>query len=91
MARCPRRDSGDVIRVVLIAYDLDDLAVILLNALAEDLDQTLATSSLRPGWARNSVVTRVLIGAFLSRLVLCRSAPDSALAGNALATLKLVT
>jgi len=35
----PLRDSGDVIRVVLIAYDPDDLAAIVLEALAQNLDQ----------------------------------------------------
>jgi hypothetical protein len=35
----PLRDSGDVIRVVLIAYDPDDLATIVLKALAQNLDQ----------------------------------------------------
>jgi hypothetical protein len=33
------RDSGDVIRVVLIAYDTDDFAAIVLKALAQNLDQ----------------------------------------------------
>ena len=35
----PLRDSGDVIRVVLIAHDPDGLAAFVLEALAEDLYQ----------------------------------------------------
>src|SRR5580704_13480689 len=35
----PLRDSGDVIRVVLIAHDPDGLAAIVLEALAQDLQQ----------------------------------------------------
>jgi len=35
----PLSDSGDLIRVVLIAYDPDDLATIVLKALAPNLDQ----------------------------------------------------
>jgi hypothetical protein len=35
----PLRESGDVIRVVLIAQDPDGLAAIVLEALAEDLQQ----------------------------------------------------
>jgi hypothetical protein len=31
----PRRDAGDVIRVVLVAYDPDSLAAIKLEALAQ--------------------------------------------------------
>jgi hypothetical protein len=35
----PLRDAGDVIRVVLVAYDPDGLAAIKLEALAQDLQQ----------------------------------------------------
>ena len=37
----PLRDSGDVIRIVLIADDPDDLAAIVLKALAQYLDQQI--------------------------------------------------
>jgi hypothetical protein len=62
----PLRESGDVIRVVLIAQDPDGLAAIVLEALAEDLQEQVGDIVPRPGWANNSLVTSVLIGAFLS-------------------------
>ena len=37
----PLRDSGDMVRIVLIAYDPDDLAAIVLKALAQYLDQQI--------------------------------------------------
>ena len=61
MALSPLRDSGDVIGVVLIAHDADDFAAIVLKALSEDLDQKVGDVVPKPGWAKNSVVTRVLI------------------------------
>jgi hypothetical protein len=47
----PLRDSGDVIRVVLIAYDPDDLATIVLKDLAQNLDQKAGDiiPTARPG------------------------------------------
>jgi hypothetical protein len=62
----PLRESGDVIRVVLIAQDPDGLAAFVLEALAQDLQQQAGDIVPAAGLGSNSLVTRVLISAFLS-------------------------
>jgi hypothetical protein len=64
-----------VIRIVLIAHDPDDLATVELKALAKDLDHDVATSSPRPGWAENSLVTSVLISS-IPCMFCCFTFPD---------------
>lgn len=57
----PRRDPRDMLRVVLVPDDPDRLASLVLQALAEDLDEQASDMAARPGLAKNWVVTSVLI------------------------------
>jgi hypothetical protein len=60
----PLRQSGDVIRVVLIAQDPDDLAAIALEALAEDLEQQGGDIIPPAGLGKELVGDQGLISAF---------------------------
>jgi predicted esterase YcpF (UPF0227 family) len=86
------RDSGNVIRVVLIADDPDDFAAIVLKALAQNLDQKVR-DIIPAAWLGKELggyKGAHLAHSFRIRLVLVARPRTPPLPANGLVALKLV-